>query len=100
MRNFGRLVPLLLASLTTAAAAQVGHPPSHSPYTDIRRGHTLTFLGGHLDGDGGQFAIGPHDGSVFGARYDIRTSRPLQLGIGILHSELDRLIVDPFVQLN
>jgi hypothetical protein len=102
MRNVRYLASLLLASLTTAAAAaaQVGHAPGSSPYSDIRRGHTLTVLGGQIGGEGGRFAIGPHDGSVFGARYDIRTSRPLQLGLGIMRGELDRLIVDPFVQVN
>jgi hypothetical protein len=80
-------------------AAQVGHPPSSSPYRDIRRGHTLTLTGGYLFGDGGDFNIGPHDGPVFGGRYDIRTSRTVQLGLGVFRGNLQRFIVNPFVQL-
>jgi len=98
MRYFLRLVIALLLSVTTAATAQVGHAPDGSPYRDIRRGHTLTAIGGHIDGDGGRFGIGPHDGSVFGARYDLRTSRTIQLGLGIIYGQFDRLIVNPFVQ--
>ena len=81
----------------SAVSAQVGHPPRSSPYRDIRKGHTFTVLGGYLSGDGGQFNIGPHDGAVFGVRYDIRTGETIQLGLGILHGNLKRFIIDPFV---
>jgi hypothetical protein len=80
-------------------AAQVGHPPQSSPYRDIRRGHTFTALGGYFTGDGGNFGIGPHDGAIFGVRYDIRTSRTIQMGLGVSYAELQRFIVNPFVRL-
>jgi hypothetical protein len=79
--------------------AQVGHSPDASPYRDIRKGHTLTAIGGYLTGNGGDLNIGPHDGAVFGARYDIRTSRTIQFGLGLAHGSLDRFIVNPFVTL-
>jgi hypothetical protein len=82
-----------------AVSAQVGHPPRSSPYRDIRKGHTFTILGGYFSGDGGQFNIGPHDGAVFGVRYDVRTGGTIQLGLGIAHGNLKRFIVDPFVPL-
>jgi hypothetical protein len=91
-----------LGCLAVGAAplsGQVGHPPSSSPYRDIRRGHTVTLTGGYFSGDGGDFNIGPHDGSVFGLRYDIRTSRTIQLGLGLSRGNLQRFIVNPFVQL-
>ena len=83
----------------TVLSAQVGHPPGSSPFRDIRKGHTLTVTGGYFSGDGGNFGIGPHSGSVFGARYDIRTSRTIQLGAGVAHGSLERFIVNPFVLL-
>jgi hypothetical protein len=89
------LGPLLVTSL----AAQVGHTPQSSPYRDIRKGHTFTALGGYFSGDGGDFGIGPHDAPIFGVRYDIRTSGTLQLGLGVAHARLERMIVDPFVRL-
>jgi len=103
MRYPPRLVPVLLVFATTAAAtaaAQVGHPPDRSPYSYIRRGHTITAVGGQINGNGGQFGIGPHDGVVFGGRYDLRTSHTIQLGVEVSHGEFDRLIVDPFAPVN
>jgi hypothetical protein len=82
-----------------AVSAQVGHPPRSSPYRDIRKGHTFTVLGGYFSGDGGQFNIGPHDGAVFGVRYDVRTGGTIQLGLGVAHGNLKRFIVNPFVPL-
>jgi hypothetical protein len=80
-------------------AGQVGHPPGHSPYRDIPKGHSVTLLVGYLGGDGGRFAIAPHAGALFGFRYDIRTASALEMGLGFAHGNLDRLIVDPFVRV-
>ena len=92
---------LVLGALLGAAplAAQVGHRPGSSPYRDIPQGHTVTPIFGQFGGSGGQFAIAPHDGQVYGLRYDIRTGSPVQLGLGIMRGTLTRLIVDPFVEL-
>ena len=79
--------------------AQVGHAPEKSPYRDIRKGHTFTALYGQFGGSGGEFGIGPHDAPMYGFRYDIRTGSTVQLGLGFSHGNLDRLIVDPFVEL-
>jgi hypothetical protein len=95
------IVELLLCSLAfpSVALAQVGTPPSASPYRDIRAGHTVTFLAGYLTGDGGDLNIGPHDGPALGVRYDIRTSRTIQFGLGVSYGDLQRFIVNPFVTL-
>jgi hypothetical protein len=79
--------------------AQVGHPPGDSPFRDIRKGHTLTALGGYFRGTGGEFNIGPHKGGVYGGRYDIRTGSTIQIGLGLAHGSVDRFIVNPFVLL-
>ncbi|HKT61763.1 MAG TPA: hypothetical protein VJQ46_17020 [Gemmatimonadales bacterium] len=79
--------------------AQVGHAPNKSPYHDIRKGHTFTFLYGQFGGSGGEFEIGPHDGPTYGFRYDIRTGSAVQLGLGFTHANLKRLVVDPFVEV-
>jgi hypothetical protein len=80
-------------------AGQVGHPPGHSPYRDIPKGHSVTPLVGYLGGDGGRFGIAPHEGALFGFRYDIRTASALEMGLGFAHGNFDRLIVDPFVRV-
>jgi hypothetical protein len=81
------------------ASAQVGNPPQSSPFRDIRPGHTFTVTGGYFFGGGGDFNIGPHHGRLIGARYDIRTSRAVQFGLGVTRGNLQRLIVNPFVTL-
>lgn len=94
-----RMFGLVALAIPGILLAQVGHPPEASPYRDIRKGHTFTVTGGYFFGDGGEFGIGPHRGSVFGARYDIRTASTLQLGIAVARGNLERFIVDPFVRL-
>jgi hypothetical protein len=86
-----------LAGGVTTAAAQVGHPPGRSPYHDISHGHTITPLVAAFGGSGGKFGIAPHDGTVFGLRYEIRNSQAIAMGLQVARGNLDRLIVDPFV---
>lgn len=100
MRSIVTGVTAALAALFHLAgpvAAQVGNPPAASPYTDIRKGHSLTALVGKFGGDGGNFGIGPHDGTVYGLHYDIRSGSTIQVGLGFARGDLERLIVDPFV---
>jgi hypothetical protein len=88
------------AALTPVlASAQVGHPPHSSPYHDIRKGHTITLLGGYFSGNGGEFNIGPHGGAIYGLRYDVRSGSTVGFGHAVTHGSLDRFIVNPFVRL-
>lgn len=93
------LLMLLATATATPALAQVGHRPDASPFRDIRKGHSLTATFGQFGGSGGRFGIGPHDGPIYGLRYDIRTGSTVQVGLGFARGELERLIVDPFVEL-
>jgi len=80
-------------------SAQVGHAPGRSPFQDIPKGHTVTAIGGLIQGSGGRFGIAPHDGTAFGIRYDIRTASAIQMGISVAQATLERVIVDPFVEV-
>ena len=93
------LLLALVALAPGAAAAQVGHPPGRSPYRDIPKGHTVTGFGALFGGTGGRFGIAPHDGTLFGLRYDIRTGSTIQFGLSLARGTMERLIVDPFVVL-
>jgi len=86
-------------ALATPALAQVGHKPESSPYRDIRKGHTVTALYGHFGGNGGRFGIAPHDRPVYGLHYDLRSGSTIQVGLGVARGKLQRLIVNPFVEL-
>ena len=92
------MTALLLAPASTLAA-QVGHRPQSSPYRDIRQGHTVTAEFGQFGGSGGTFGIAPHDGHTYGFRYDVRTGSTIQIGLGFARGDLNRLIVNPFVEL-
>ncbi len=91
---------LLLAARPAALAAQVGHRPDASPYSDIRKGHTVTPYFGQFGGSGGRFGIAPHDGHIYGLRYDLRTGSAVQIGLAVARAPLQRLIVDPFDSLS
>lgn len=88
---------LALALAPSLGAAQVGHPPAKSPYRDIKQGSSITFTGGRFLGNGGDVSVGPHDGWTFGGRFDFRSGRALALGLGVSYGQLERQIVDPFV---
>jgi hypothetical protein len=77
--------------------AQVGHPPGSSPYRDIRKGHTVTPFAAYFAGDGGRFGVAPHNGQVYGFRYDIRTGSTIQMGLLLGYGEMERLILDSLV---
>jgi hypothetical protein len=87
------LLPLL-AGAATPAAAQVGHPPEHSPYRDLLYGNSITPFIANIGGDGGKLGIGPHDGTTYGIRYDRRLSNIIQFGLSFESGNLQRLIVD------
>ncbi len=96
----GAALLLLVALSPGSAVAQVGHPPGRSPYREIPKGHTVTGFGALFGGTGGRFGIAPHDGTLFGIRYDIRTGSTIQFGLGLARGTMERLIVDPFVVLD
>jgi hypothetical protein len=91
-------VTLALALLVPRALlAQVGHPPGSSPYRDIPKGHTFTPFAAYFAGDGGRFGVAPHDGQVYGFRYDIRTGSTIQMGLLLGLGQTERLVLDSLV---
>jgi hypothetical protein len=97
-RNVTLTVTLALALLAPGALlAQVGHPPGKSPYRDIRKGHTFTPFAAFFAGDGGRFGVAPHNGWVYGFRYDIRTGSTIQMGLLLGHGQMERRILDSLV---
>jgi len=77
------------------ADAQVGHPPSSSPYRDVRGKWFLSATGGYTWGGGGSADVGPQDGPLGGLRLDLLLGGPTDIGITAQVGNLERLLVDP-----
>lgn len=88
-----RLSPLLLALVALPLAAQVGHDPRHTPYSDIVPNRSFSLLYGDIGGDGGRIGVGPHNGPSYGVRADLRLGAPIQFGLSVARAELERLVV-------
>jgi len=87
---------LLLFARAGAAAAQVGHDPATSPYSDVRHSVWMVFSGGEFFGGGGDAGVAPHDGPVAGFRMSFLANKTVQLDAGIMYGFLGRLVYDPF----
>lgn len=86
---------VLLAAAATAGQAQVGYEPRKSPYREITKGKSFTFLVGYFGGSGGSLGVGPHNGLTVGGRFDLRLGGTIQLGFGFAVADLERLIIRP-----
>lgn len=100
-RNDGRtvrralpLLGLVCLLITPALPAQVGYPPSRSPYRDIPRGSSWSLLVGYLGGDGGSLGIGPRHGMTYGMRFDLRKSGFVTGGVALSYLDLERDVLD------
>lgn len=95
MRHISSLLVVATLAAPGLAGAQTGHDPAKSPFRDIIHGHSIVASAGLFGGSGGDLELGPHNGTVFGLRYDIRVSGALQFGFSIANGTLERLIQDP-----
>jgi hypothetical protein len=86
MRHVLALLFLLVAA--RPADAQVGYPPSESPYRDITKKMSLTALFGYVGGSGGTLGLGPHDGPAYGGRFGIAVSGPLEFSFAVQYADL------------
>jgi hypothetical protein len=73
----------------------VGNPPEQSPFRDIVRSQTVSASVGYLTGSRGRAGVGPSDGFVFGARYELRLAGPTDLTVSLAWAGTDRFVVDP-----
>jgi hypothetical protein len=89
---------LLLVLLLAGAAplrAQVGYEPSKSPFRELPHANGASLLAGYFDGGGGTLNVGPHDGWMYGARFQVRSNKAISLGVGVMYGTLTRTVLDP-----
>jgi opacity protein-like surface antigen len=88
------LLVLLLAG-ASPLAAQVGYEPSQSPFRELPHANGASLLAGYFDGGGGSLGVGPHDGWMYGARFQVRSNKAISLGAGVMYGTLRRTVLDP-----
>lgn len=94
-RPFGAFALVLGMLATTAAHAQVGYAPGHSPYRDVDAKYILSFVGGYSDGGGGKLGVGPSTGRIGGLRFDLHLAGPGNAQFNLLYGSLERGRIDP-----
>ena len=84
-RGSGCSSPSRCSSRPRGPARRPGRPPRPSPRPigTSARATRVTALFGQFGGAGGRFGIGPHDGQIYGLRYDLRTGSTIQIGLGL-----------------
>jgi hypothetical protein len=75
--------------------AQVGHPPSASPYRDIPRARGPVFAIGYLPGAEGTAGVGITNITTIGARYDVPLGSVMRISFGLFYGMGERFVVDP-----
>ena len=82
-------------AMTVPAGAQVGYPPSRSPYIDIPMSQELTLLLGHYAAKRDPAGVAPQSGTLVGAHYEWRASGPAHLTAELARVSSMRRLIDP-----
>jgi hypothetical protein len=77
------------------ASAQVGAPPSQSPYRDLEYRQEWTLFGGWFNARHDPASVGPQAGPITGMRYSIRMGGPAYATARLGGGSLKRNVLDP-----
>jgi len=91
----GTLICLALSGMTLEAHAQVGYPPESSPYTRLRAKKVISLGAGYMAGSAGSAGVGPANGPLAAARFNMILSGPLDFDVNVAVASLERGIIDP-----
>src|SRR5262249_47368374 len=86
----------VLAVTTSAATAQVGHLPQHSPYVDLEFAQELSIFGGAYHGHRDPANVGPGGGALVGLHYEWRAGGPAILVGDFSRVQSSRQVINPF----
>lgn len=93
MKAFLSGVAALLLALP--AAAQVGHEPASSPFTDLEHSQELTLLGGYVKAGHDAAGVAPQSAPKVGVRYEISLTGPLAISSELAATFAKRNVIDP-----
>jgi hypothetical protein len=85
----------MLMLATAVAGAQVGFPPTASPYLDLEHAQEFTFLVGQYHAHRDPANVGPQSGPLFGVHYEWRAGGPAHLIAEVARVSSDRRLIDP-----
>jgi hypothetical protein len=88
---------ILAASLLVVpcARAQVGHPPSRSPYVDLEYSQSLSLFGGYYAARADPAGVAPGSGPQIGLHYQWRATGPANLTAEISRIGSSRVVLNP-----
>jgi hypothetical protein len=86
---------LAVAVAATSAGAQVGYPPSQSPFRDLFYSQEATLFTGYYSAGSDPVGIGPKSGAIIGARYEVRIGGPAQFSVRAGRVFTERTVIDP-----
>jgi hypothetical protein len=83
------------AAAPSSAAAQIGYPPTRSPYIDLEHTQEITGFAGYYNGRSDPAGVAPRGGPIFGAHYSWRVGGPAHLTSEFAYIRSTRHILDP-----
>ncbi len=87
---------VLVAGLLAAPlGAQVGYPPSESPFRDLPYRQDVTVFSGYYAAGNDPVGVGPQGAPMVGVRYEVRIGGPAQFYARAAHAFSERTIVNP-----
>ena len=89
------LIGLCALGVTRAAAAQVGHEPTRSPYRDIDHRTELVLFGGQFNAATDPARVTPQDGAMLGVHYELRLGGPVYFTARMAATFGNRTEIDP-----
>ena len=83
------------AAAPLSAGAQIGYPPTRSPYIDLEHTQEITGFAGYYNGRADPAGVAPGSGPIFGAHYSWRVGGPAHLTSEFAYIQSKRRILDP-----
>ena len=85
----------LLSIIASTAGAQVGYPPTRSPYLDLTYTQEITAIAGYYFGRDDPAGVAPKSAALAGVHYEWRAGGPAHLTGELVRIMSSRTVLDP-----